>query len=191
MRRVHLTVMLITALFTSAASAKGKHHHGHSHKAHSHGDAKLDVATDGKTLAIEFEAPGDVVFGFEHKARTDAQKNTIAAEVARLNEKYGDLFILPQDAKCVLTEKAVSASQAAEGTAKDKANAQDKKKDQDTHADVRATYNFTCASDLKGRKLKLGLFATWPRLKNLKVQVLGSGGQKGTTLKNDKTELDL
>jgi hypothetical protein len=167
-----------------APAAAAKEKHKHSHKAHSHGDAKLDVAVDGKIVVVKFEAPGDVIFGFEHKAKTDAHKNKIATEMKRLNEQYAELLKFPADAMCILSEKTVEAAQAEEAAA-------EVKDGKDVHADVDVTWKFMCHSELTGKVLKLGFFAAWPRLKTLKTQVLGSAGQKGLTLKNDKTDLTL
>lgn len=181
MRSTLFMIPCLVILSAPIGLAKGKHHH---HKAHSHGNAKLDVAVDGKMVQIEFEAPGDVIFGFEHKPKTDAQKKTIEVEMKRLNEGYADLFKFPSDAMCILSEKKIEADQAD-------AQAEADKNEKEVHADVEVTYKFTCHSELKGKQLKLGLFAAYPRLKTLKTQVLGSAGQKGLTLKNDNTELAL
>lgn len=181
MRLTHLLIPIMAAVLASAATAKEKHKH--SHKAHSHGDAKLDVAVDGKIVVVKLEAPGDVIFGFEHKAKTDANKKTIEAEMKRLNEQYAELLKFPADAMCILSEKTIDAAQAGDSA--------EESKGKDVHADVDVTWKFMCHSELGGKVLKLGFFAAYPRLKNLKTQVLGSGGQKGLTIKNDKTELTL
>lgn len=179
--RLALALFLIAltpgALTAMAQTKKTKH----NHKSHSHGDAKLDIAVDGKTVSFDLESPGDVIFGFERRPKNDEEKAKIANEMTRLNDKASELFIFPADAGCTLAEKDIEADQAAE-TSKDKAS---------DHADVLATYTFNCTGDLAGKKIATGLFKAWPRLKNLKVQILGSSSQKGVTLKADVTDLAL
>ena len=49
--------------------------------AHEHGHAKLNVAIDGSALALEIEAPGMDVLGFEHPAASEQDR--AAVETAR------------------------------------------------------------------------------------------------------------
>ena len=177
--RIHLALALTVLPFSATAQAKQKLKH--NHKSHSHGDAKLDIAVDGKTVSFDIEAPGDIIFGFEHRPKTDQEKSKIASELLRLNDKASELFIFPADAGCTLAEKDIEADQAKEDV-KGKSNG---------HADVLATYTFNCTGDIAGKKLATGLFKAWPRLKKLKVQILGATNQKGVTLKADATDLTL
>jgi hypothetical protein len=178
--RISLALALLGFTFAAPVTAQTKKHK-HSHKSHSHGDAKLDIAVDGKTISFDLDAPGDVIFGFERRPKNDQEKAKIAEEIARLTNNPSEFLILPVDAGCVLTTKEIEADQANEST-KDKSN---------EHADVEAKYTFTCTADLAGKKLATGLFKAWPRLKNLKVQILASKDQKGLTLKADTSDLAL
>jgi hypothetical protein len=178
--RITFALTLLAVTFAAPVTAQTKKHK-HSHKSHSHGDAKLDVAVDGKTVSFDLDAPGDVIFGFERRPKNDQDKTKIAEELARLTNSPSEFLILPVDAGCVLATKEIHADQADE-SAKDKAN---------EHADVNAKYTFNCTSDLAGKKLATGLFKAWPRLKTLKVQILGSKDQKGLTLKADTADLAL
>jgi len=177
--RIRLALALVAA--SLSFPAMGQHKHKHHHKSHSHGDAKLDIAVDDKTIKIDLEAPGDVIFGFERRPKNDSEKTKIANELARLNDKATELFILPADAGCTLTSKVIEAEQAKEST----------KEKSSEHADVEVEYTFNCTGELTGKKLATGLFKAWPRLKTLKVQVLSSAGQKGMTLKADSADLAL
>ena len=177
--RSRLALALVLSSLTIPAAAQPKKTK-HNHKSHSHGDAKLDIAVDGKTVSFDLESPGDVIFGFERRPKNDEEKAKIAAEMVRLSEKASELFIFPADAGCTLAEKEIEASQALDAP-KEKAS---------EHADVDASYKFNCTSEMSGKKIATGLFKAWPRLKNLKVQILGSS-QKGMTLKADATDLTL
>jgi hypothetical protein len=178
--RIRLTLALALTTLAIPAAAQTKKTK-HNHKSHSHGDAKLDIAVDGKTVSFDLESPGDVIFGFERRPKNDEEKAKIASEMARLNDKVSELFIFPSDVGCTLSEKEIKASQAAE-LSKEKVS---------EHADVLATYKFNCTGDLTGKKIATGLFKAWPRLKNLKVQILSATSQKGVTLKADATDIAL
>ena len=77
-----------------------------SHDAHVHGHGALNVVLDGDDLIMEFEVPGQDVVGFEHEARTDADK----AAIKEATHKFTDgesLFALDGSAACEL-EMAVA-----------------------------------------------------------------------------------
>ena len=54
--------------------------------AHEHGHAKLNLAIDGAELAMEIEAPGMDVLGFEHPAEAEQDKAAVEAAKATLAE---------------------------------------------------------------------------------------------------------
>jgi len=177
----HAALALCATILSVPATAQTKSKHKHHHKSHSHGDAKLNIAVDEKNISIRLDSPGDVIFGFERRPKNDQEKAKVAAELSRLNDKATELFILPSDAGCTLATKKVEAEQTSEGS-KEKSN---------EHADVVVEYTFSCTGDLTNKKLATGLFKAWPRLKNLRVQILGTAGQKGVTLKADSSDLAL
>lgn len=177
-----MRVAFFACLLLGASTTHAKEKHKHNHKAHNHGHAVLDVAVDGPNLVIALEVPGDVVFGFEHQPKTDAQKKIVTDELSRLADKVSELFITPADAGCTLGAKEIKSDLAATN---------DGKKGASGHADIDAKYTFKCTSDLKGKSMAIGLFKAWPRLQSLKTQIIGSAGQQGMTLKTDTTDIKL
>ena len=45
--------------------------------AHAHGHGKVNIAIEGQRLSIELEAPGADIVGFEHEAKTAAEKAAV------------------------------------------------------------------------------------------------------------------
>lgn len=88
---------LVAALSLGLASGAFAQH------AHEHGVADLRVAVEGSTLLVEFESPLANLVGFEHEARTDAERKAMADLEKRLRAGTG-LVSLPASAGCSLKD---------------------------------------------------------------------------------------
>jgi hypothetical protein len=153
---MRITVAAVAlALVAVPAWAKGK-----KQRVHDHGHAKLGVAVDGNDIAFDLEIPGDDVFGFEHAPKNDAEKKAVDDAMATLNGKAPDLFVMPPDLGCKVASAKADHHQEGE------------------HGDVDANYKLACAKSPAGASVKLGLFAKFPRLREVKVQV-NSGAKQG------------
>ena len=170
-----LMTTAVTCTAAAAALAAGK--------AHEHGALKLDVAIEGRQLRIAMEAPLDNLLGFERAPRTDAERKAAAELLARLRKpaQGTTLFAADAAAQCTLAQAEVRAP-VLEGPAKSAA---------EDHADLDADYEFTCAKPAELRNLQLGLFAAYPRLQRIDVQVAGPQGQSKLTLKRPTQTLKL
>lgn len=73
---------------------------------HVHGLVSVDLVFDQGELQIELAAPADSIVGFEHEARTAAEKETIAKATEMLRDP-ALLFDLPTNAACELHEVEV------------------------------------------------------------------------------------
>lgn len=69
--------------------------------AHEHGRGTLNIAFDGASIAMEFEAPGADIVGFEYVATSDADLAAIDAAITTLSAPL-DLFVLPDAATCLV-----------------------------------------------------------------------------------------
>jgi hypothetical protein len=78
--------------------------------AHEHGVGTLNIAIDGATVAMSFEAPGADIVGFEYGAQSSTDLAAIDAAVAILGGPL-DLFVMPDAASC----SVVDAHAALEG----------------------------------------------------------------------------
>ena len=74
--------------------------------AHEHGAGALNIAVEGATVLMEFEAPGADIVGFEYEAKTKEDRAKIDAAVATLAEPL-KLFVTPDAAGCVVTAASV------------------------------------------------------------------------------------
>ena len=150
-------------------------------KAHEHGALKLDVALEGSRLTIGMEAPLDNLLGFERAPRSDAERKAAAEMLARLRspQQVSSMFGTDAAANCALVKAEVQApvlEPAAQAGAKGAAS-------KNEHADLDASYEFNCGQPGELRSLDVGLFAAYPRIQRIDVQVAGPKGQSKVTLR--------
>ncbi|WP_165669049.1 DUF2796 domain-containing protein [Metapseudomonas otitidis] len=190
MRR--LLLALPFALLPLAFSVQA-HEHDHDHEghgslgAHEHGVARLNAALDGSTLELELESPAMNLVGFEHEARSDADKAAVAKARAEL-EKPLALFALPEAAGCKVSEQKLESPLF--GNAPEKAHEhehehkhEDGDKHDHEHSEIHAHYHLECATPAKLTGLDLkGLFTRFPATQKIQVQLIGPKGQQGAEL---------
>jgi hypothetical protein len=164
--------------------AIGPSHAGPGH-AHEHGKVVLELALDGPQLTIELEAPLDSLLGFERAPRTDAERKAAAQVLARLRQPGGAVPLLAPDpaAQCQWVSATVQAP-ALETPAAGASGG-------DGHADVVASYQFTCAQPGALQNLDVGLFDAFRRIQRLDAQVAGPRGQHKISLKRPARSLKL
>lgn len=138
---------------------------------HEHGVARLAVAIDGATVAIELDAPLDGLLGFERAPRTDAERKAAADVLQRLRDG-ASLFKPDAAAGCSAGVARVEAPVLAPGG-----------QGRGEHADLEASWTFECRQPLAMRSIDVGLFDAFRRLQRIDVQMAGSKGPNRLTLK--------
>lgn len=147
------------------------------HKAHQHGAAQLEVTLDGGVLQITLEGPAENFLGFEHAARTDAQKKTVARVEQQLKQP-AQLFTPVAAAGCQAEPPRVEIKLPASGST-------------ETHSEIEAEWRWQCAQPAALVHLDVGLFKAFPRLKELHVQIVTARGQKAAVLKPGAARLKI
>jgi len=141
--------------------------------AHVHGLMHLDIAVDKQLLTVQLESPLDSLLGFERRPRTPAERQAADALGRQMNEGAA-LFKPDAAAQCTLTkariESAVLQPSAAPAGKEDE------------HADLDASYEFSCALPDKLTSVEIGLFDAFKRLQKIEVQVAGAKLQSKQTL---------
>jgi hypothetical protein len=152
--------------------------------AHEHGKGTLSVAVDGGTLALDLEAPGMDIVGFEREAKSQADKAKIADAVRKL-EKAGELFVLPTAAGCILATAKAGLKEDDDHDAKAGAQAHDE------HTEFAASYTFTCTAPGALTSIGLEYFKVFPGAQRLTVTVVSGTGQSQTTVTRAKPQLAI
>jgi Protein of unknown function (DUF2796) len=151
--------------------------------AHQHGVGKLDIAVDAKQIVVQFETPLDNLVGFERAPRTDSERQRAGEAVARL--KDGEtMFQFDPAAGCKLARVSVDSPPLGLGTRNNAAPARGE------HADLFASWEFSCADAVKAAHVDVGLFA-FKQLKRVQVQLALPKTQAKSELKRPKTRISL
>ncbi|EZH80036.1 hypothetical protein AU05_14365 [Ectopseudomonas composti] len=184
----HLLLALPFALLPlAAAQAHDDHDHEHgSLGAHEHGVASLNVALDGQALELQIDSPAMNFVGFEHAAKSDADKAKVAAAKAEL-EKPIELFGLAAGA-CQVTKQELESPLFGEHDHhhEDEAHEHehaDANEHEHEHSDIEASYQLSCKQVDALKQLDLSeLFKRFPATQKIQVQLIGPSGQQGVEL---------
>ncbi|MDT4797821.1 hypothetical protein FQZ97_304350 [compost metagenome] len=177
MRR--LLLALPFALLPLVAAQAEEHHHDHDEHgslgAHEHGMARLNVVLDDKALELELESPAMNLVGFEHAAKSNADKAKVAAARAELEQPLA-LFAIPAAAGCKVAEQEIESPLFG----RDEPHA---KGHEHEHSEVHAHYQLQCANPDALKALDLAeLFKRFPATERIQVQLIGPQGQQGAEL---------
>ena len=170
--------------------------------AHEHGVGTLNIAIEGTTVAMAFEAPGADIVGFEYEAKSDADLAAIDAALARLAAPL-DLFVMPDAATCTV----VMAKAELEGEDGHEEHADgthevhdDEDHDHEDHADhgdeaghteFHAEYTLNCDNPKMLTEITFAYFETFPNAKEVEVQLITSFGARAFEVERDAPALDL
>ena len=183
----HLLLALPFALLPLIAAQAHEHGHDHDHEhahdslgAHEHGVSSLNAALDGNLLELQFESPAMNLVGFEHAAKSDADKAKVAAAKREL-ERPISLFALTSG-DCQATQVELQSPLFA-GKAHDHMHDHHDHKHEGEHSDIHAHYRFECAKANELKQLDLAeLFKRFPATEKIQVQLIGPNGQQGVEL---------
>ncbi|PZP79873.1 MAG: DUF2796 domain-containing protein [Ectopseudomonas oleovorans] len=183
----HLLLALPFALLPLVAAQAHEHGHDHDHEhahdslgAHEHGVSSLNAALDGNLLELQFESPAMNLVGFEHAAKSDADKAKVAAAKREL-ERPISLFALTSG-DCQATQVELQSPLFA-GKAHDHKHDHHDHKHEGEHSDIHAHYRFECAKANELKQLDLAeLFKRFPATEKIQVQLIGPNGQQGVEL---------
>lgn len=175
-------VLVLLALLPEVALAQ---------HAHEHGAARLSAVLDGGKLVVELESPLDNLVGFEHAPRTDQQRAAIKKMEERL--QAGDRMLKPAAAAGCTVRTVRIEHPYRPGTAGGAAPAESPKprtgqskdkgaKAEETHAELRATYELECAKPEALDRLEVLFFDAFPGMKRIRAQTAAPRGQSSKTL---------
>lgn len=187
---------------STPAWAGDDHKHDHAEEAghtqlgaHEHGHGKLNIAIAAKTVAIELEIPAADIIGFEHAAKTDAQKATLADGKAKLGDPL-KLFVFDAAANCTLTSAEVEAEGAIAGDDHGHDHGHDHDHDkadagEESHSEFHATYEVTCADPDQLTAIEFAFFKTFTNSEELDVSLIGDKGTKTFEASAENVTLSL
>lgn len=197
MRRL-LLALPFALLPLAALAAEHSHEHDHAHDhaehgsldAHEHGAAQLNVVLDGKVLELQLESPAMNLVGFEHAAKSDADKAKVAAARSQL-EQPQPLFGL-NAGDCTISKQELESPLFADHADTHKHKHDHEKSHDSEHSDIHAHYTLDCQKPEELKQLNLGeLFKRFPATEKIQVQLIGPNGQQGLELTPAQTTLSF
>ncbi len=173
--------------------------------AHEHGHGTLNIAVEGNKVAMELEAPGMDIVGFEHSAESKEQKAAVEKAEGQLAKPLG-LFKFPDAAGCSVKEAKVEleAMHEHEDEHEDGDHAESGHEDHDEHAgdkhdeevheghnEFHVTYALSCSKPSNLTSIAFDYFKAFAGAQELKVNVVSDKAQSKYEVNRGNPTLDL
>lgn len=156
----HLIALLALSVTGATASADEMHEHGK----HVHGEVTVNIALDGRTLALEIDAPAAQALGFEKSPRDDRERAAVKA-VDDWFRSGRNMLGVPRAAGCRLVKAEFTPPKLGGG-----------------HADYRGTYLFDCSAPQALAWIEVWALRRMQGLEKAEVNLLTPTGQRQETL---------
>lgn len=188
-----ISLLLLTGAVVSVSADEQRHH-----DAHEHGVGMLNVAQENADLHIEFDTPAVNIVGFEHAPRSEQERETLERALERLSDGIA-LFVFPEKSGCrqldadVITplvgREEVDVHVAGHENEAEHAEQGHEHEDEETHADITATWRFSCVHPGSLDRIDVRLFEAFPLTQRLTVQFITGKRQGAAGLTASQTEL--
>nr|BFD62241.1 hypothetical protein BdHM001_09220 [Bdellovibrio sp. HM001] len=142
------------------------------HGAHVHGAGKVSIAFDGKKGKVEFHAPAEAIYGFEHSAKSKKDKQKKEEGLAKL-DNMAEMMVFDPSLKCEVKKEIFEVIE------------------QKSHSDVEAEFAVNCEAPVAGSTVTFNFQKFYPRLKKVQVEVLVDQVQKSLEVKKNGESLEL
>ncbi len=162
-----------------------------SQRAHVHGVGQINIVVEGKQAMMEFLAPAEGLYGFEHRARTKAEQEKRDAALARLQEKISTMVVFEADRGCQFTTKKIAVEEDMEDEHEHSKGTEKTQKKSGEHNEVPAEFAVTCEKPLAGSQVRFGVAKIFPTIKTVRVQALSDARQIGVEVQGNKGSLRL
>ena len=187
--------MLVVGLCGVTAYANERRHHD----SHEHGVAELNIAIESNTIELELHSPAESIVGFEHTAKTAAEKKLQADSLAIWKTRAAEIITIDPSFGCKLTKAEAEVDAMDDHAAKpvDPKKKHDadhhhasKHGSKEQHSEVDADATITCTKPVVGTKISIDPTKLYPKIKKLKVQVVGAK-QTGGSFSKFPASIDL
>lgn len=167
--RVIFSILIQFSFFFALA---GEHR---EHEAHEHGAGKLGIAFDGSNGKMDLKIPSESIVGFEHKAKSKADKTRTAKALALLTEQISKMVVFESELKCVMTSVSAETVQQPKSS----------------HNDTVAVFNIICAKSPIGSEIVFNFQTYFPKIRDLDVEIIADNVQKSVEVRKINTRLLL
>lgn len=179
-------LLLLLLAGTALPLPAGEHR---QHGAHEHSIGKLNIAQEGNEIHIEIDSPAANIVGFEHVPGTGVDHDSLEKALNRLKDG-ASLFLPPQAAGCSLVDSHIDTPLSDRGGGEEKHRAEhahhtdepshrNNEKHAEAphthekgHADITATWRFSCTHPEALDQLGVRVFEAFPGTERLQVQFI-------------------
>lgn len=144
---------------------------------HAHGKGEMELTVQGSSIRAVFRTPMDSLLGFEHVPKTQAQMQAVEQLKARLADP--SRFFLPTPAAQCRPHAAEASSTLFTGSVTA------------GHSDLEYRFGFECANIRELSAVEAVLFADYPRLHEIRAQVVTEKAQRAVTLRRKNRVLSI
>lgn len=159
---------------TLLATEKTEKHDHREHGAHVHGSAELSIAFDGAQGKIEFKTPSDSIVGFEHAAKSAADKKAVEDSLKKFETNIAEMISFDKTLQCQFSKEKLEV--VVEGK---------------NHSNTVAAFNVRCSQSPVGATLVFNIQKHFPKIKDVDAQIIADTVQKSVEIKAAGTSVEL
>ena len=180
-------IIIIFILFSFNSFSSGDHKHDHDHKekkvmkkkhdhdkhdhdkhdhdkkgsldAHVHGLSVINVVQEKNKVLFDVEMPGFDTVGFEYKAKSQKDKDSVKNALNMLKNPV-NLFSIPSAANCKMSNNSSTILE------------------EKNHTEFRAKYEYNCSNITEFSSITFNIFDSFKNSKDLELNIIG---KKSTT----------
>jgi len=156
--------LLIILTFTNAFALE----------AHVHGQAELSIGFDGAQGKVELTAPSESLFGFEHVAKSAAEKKTVEDVFNKFEMKMSEIVRFDPSLSCQFSKEKMEIISSGKH-----------------HSNAVIAMSVRCNKSPVGTEIQFNAKAYFPKLKTINTQVIADSVQKSVKIKSGSTSLIL
>lgn len=140
---------------------------------HEHGVAELFVGLSGKEIAVTMNIPADTILGFEHEAKSEADKKKLKAKLDKFKKEFFEYVNIGYEYKC--RQSKLEAEIKREGN----------------HSEIAVTGTATCVRDITNGKLIVRFKDYYPTLKKITVNLVSDKKNQSFSFLKGQGEADF
>jgi len=144
-----------------------------AHGAHEHGVAHVKIAYEQNKISFELQAPSETFYGFEHEAKTDAEKKAKDEALSQLKTNFQDLVVFDSELNCTFKNTRLEV------------------KKEDGHSDVEGSWTAECKKSPSKTFLTFRFSKAFPRLNEMRIELLSDQKQSQEKLKKGDGRIQL
>jgi len=195
--------VLAYAIALSLALNASAHNHGEKSTdkrqlgTHEHGVGQLNLALEGKILAIELISPAANIVGFEHEPGNDQERAALASGEAKLKNVLA-LFALDPSAGCSVSRAEVARSAPEDDHDHDHSHDHDHDHAHEGHEEAKGSHSdlvlnaeLSCTRADALKTITVNLFDTFPLTEKLRAVFIGKAGQTAADLDKSARTITL